>query len=296
MKKRFLSLLLVLVLIMSLMPTALAVNADDAQPKTISVTFRLHTDTDEWIAPTEVSDLPEGTSVFTVFQKVLADKGYTYEYHEQYCADVGMNDFVLMDGDEIEVLYTADYKKEPGMSLPYTDVSWDHWAYTAIKRMYTRGLMVGVNETTFAPSQELSRAMLSVILYARAGQPAVEAANPFTDVPADSWYTDAVVWAADNGIVSGFGDGTFRPNDALTRAQAAVMLCAFAAFTQDDVTVRADLSAYSDAGQIPSWAMDAMQWANARQLIIGRDSAHLAPAAATTRAEMASILSAYIRK
>ena len=328
MKKRFLSLLLVLVLIMSLMPAALAVNADDAQPKTISVTFRLHTDTDEWIAPTEVSDLPEGTSVFTVFQKVLADKGYTYEYHEQYCyvqaitapdgtrlaefskgqnsgwlfrvnndfADVGMNDFVLMDGDEIEVLYTADYEKEPGMSLPYTDVSWDHWAYTAIKRMYTRGLMVGVNETTFAPSQELSRAMLAVILYARAGQPAVEAANPFTDVPADSWYTDAVIWAADNGIVSGFGDGTFRPNDALTRAQAAVMLCAFAAFTQDDVTVRADLSAYSDAGQIPSWAMDAMQWANARHLIIGRDSAHLAPAAATTRAEMASILSAYIRK
>lgn len=135
MKKRFLSLLLVLVLIMSLMPAALAVNADDAQPKTISVTFRLHTDTDEWIAPTEVSDLPEGTSVFTVFQKVLADKGYTYEYHEQYCyvqaitapdgtrlaefskgqnsgwlfrvnndfADVGMNDFMLMDGDEIEV-------------------------------------------------------------------------------------------------------------------------------------------------------------------------------------------------
>ena len=328
MKKRFLSLLLVLVLIMSLMPAALAVNADDAQPKTISVTFRLHTDTDEWIAPTEVSDLPEGTSVFTVFQQVLADKGYTYEYHEQYCyvqaitapdgtrlaefskgqnsgwlfrvnndfADVGMNDFVLMDGDEIEVLYTADYAKEPGMSLPYTDVSWDHWAYTAIKRMYTRGLMVGVNETTFAPSQEMSRAMLAVILYARAGEPAVEAANPFTDVPADSWYTDAVIWAAENGIVSGFGDGTFRPNDALTRAQAAVMLCAFAAFTQDDVTARADLSAYSDAGQIPSWAMDAMQWANARHLIIGRDSAHLAPTAATTRAEMASILSAYIRK
>ena len=85
MKKRLLALLLVLTMVFSLMPAALAVNADDAQPKTISVTFRLHTDTDEWIAPTEVSDLPEGTSVFTVFQKVLADKGYTYEYHEQYC-------------------------------------------------------------------------------------------------------------------------------------------------------------------------------------------------------------------
>ena len=125
------------------------------------------------------------------------------------------------------------------------------------------------------------------------------------------WSTVDLIWPSLLGIIitgfsgydsvsgilaSGFGDGTFRPNDALTRAQAAVMLCAFAAFTQDDVTVRADLSAYSDAGQIPSWAMDAMQWANARQLIIGRDSAHLAPTAATTRAEMASILSAYIRK
>ena len=256
MKKRFLSLLLVLVLIMSLMPAALAVNADDAQPKTISVTFRLHTDTDAWIAPTEVSDLPEGTSVFTVFQKVLADKGYTYEYHEQYCyvqaitapdgtrlaefgkgknsgwlfrvnndfADVGMNDFVLMDGDEIEVLYTADYEKEPGMSLPYTDVSWDHWAYTAIKRMYTRGLMVGVNETTFAPSQEMSRAMLAVILYARAGQPAVEAANPFTDVAANAYYTSAVLWAVEKSITGGTSATTFSPSANCTRAQIVTFI------------------------------------------------------------------------
>ena len=328
MKKRFLSLLLVLVLIMSLMPAALAADAGEAQPKTISVTFRLHTDTDEWIAPTEVSDLPEGTTVFTVFQKVLADKGYTFEYHEQYCyvqaitapdgtrlaefgkgknsgwlfrvnndfADVGMNDFVLMDGDEIEVLYTADYAKEPGMSLPYTDVSWDHWAYTAIKRMYTRGLMVGVNATTFAPSQEMSRAMLAVTLYARAGAPEVKAASTFTDVPTGEWYTNAVIWAAENGIVVGCGDDKFCPNDAVTRAQAAVMVCAFAAFTQDDVTACADLSGYSDAGQIPFWAQTAMQWANARGLMVGRDSSHLAPAAATTRAEMATILSAYIRK
>lgn len=328
MKKRFLSLLLVLVLIMSLMPAALAVNADDAQPKTISVTFRLHTDTDEWIAPTEVSDLPEGTSVFTVFQKVLADKGYTYEYHEQYCyvqaitapdgtrlaefskgknsgwlfrvnndfADVGMNDFMLMDGDEIEVLYTADYAKEPGMSLPYTDVSWDHWAYTAIKRMYTRNLMVGVDDKTFAPDLTLTRAMLAVILYARAGEPAVTAENKFSDVPTGQWYTNAVIWAAENGIVAGCGDGTFRPDAAVTRAQAAVMLCGFAAFSGDDVTARADLSAFGDAADVPSWAQAELQWTVARQLIVGRDGKLLAPNDAVTRAEMASILSAYIRK
>ena len=119
---------------------------------------------------------------------------------------------------------------------------------------------------------------------------------PFTDVPAGCWYTDAIVWAAQNGIVCGFGDGTFRPNEAVTRAQAAVMLYGYAAFTGADVTARADLSAYSDAGQIPSWAMDAMQWANARRLIVGRDSSHLAPNGGATRAEMAAILSAYIGK
>ena len=320
MKKRFLSLLLVLVLIMSLMPAALAVNADDAQPKTISVTFRLHTDTDEWIAPTEVSDLPEGTSVFTVFQKVLADKGYTYEYHEQYCyvqaitapdgtrlaefgkgknsgwlfrvnndfADVGMNDFVLMDGDEIEVLYTADYEKEPGMSLPYTDVSWDHWAYTAIKRMYTRGLMVGVNETTFAPSQELSRAMLAVILYARAGQPTVEAANPFTDVPADSWYTDAVIWAAENGIVSGFGDGTFRPNAAITRAEFAAIA---ARFDNDG-----DKTAAKFSDIATHWAKDEISIAYNNGWITGYPDGTFGPQRDITRAETMTLVNRVLNR
>ena len=123
-----------------------------------------------------------------------------------------------------------------------------------------------------------------------------DAAAAFSDVPATQWYYEYVDKLYASGVVGGFPDGTFRPNDALTRAQAAVMLCAFAAFTQDDVTARADLSAYSDAGQIPSWAMDAMQWANARRLIVGRDSSHLAPNSGATRAEMAAILSAYIGK
>mgnify|MGYP002537500364 CR=1 FL=1 len=102
-------------------------------------------------------------------------------------------------------------------------------------------------------------------------------------------------WSGPVGIVVGGIVADLIAGDPQKRTKTK-LICAFAAFTQDDVTARADLSAYSDAGQIPSWAMDAMQWANARQLIIGRDSAHLAPVAATTRAEMASILSAYIRK
>ena len=306
-------------------PTPVDPTPVEPDHKALSVTFQLHTDTEMWIAPSVIGDLPEGTTAMDVFRQVLAANGYSYEAKGSYVQavikpdgtkvaefskgpnsgwvfrvngefpDVAMQDCRLADGDVIEVFFTADYMDEPGMFLPFTDVT-NHWAYSAIKRVYTRGWMVGMDEKTFAPDQQLSRAMLAVILYAMAGEPAVTGDGPFTDVPAGCWYTDAIVWAAQNGIVCGFGDGTFRPNEAVTRAQAAVMLYGYAAFTGADVTARADLSAYSDAGQIPSWAMDAMQWANARRLIVGRDSSHLAPNGGATRAEMAAILSAYIGK
>lgn len=306
-------------------PTPVDPTPVEPDHKALSVTFQLHTDTEMWIAPSVIGDLPEGTTAMDVFRQVLTANGYSYEAKGSYVQavikpdgtkvaefskgpnsgwvfrvngefpDVAMQDCRLSDGDVIEVFFTADYMDEPGMFLPFTDVT-NHWAYSAIKRVYTRGWMVGMDEKTFAPDQQLSRAMLAVILYAMAGEPAVTGESPFTDVPAGCWYTDAIVWAAQNGIVCGFGDGTFRPNEAVTRAQAAVMLYGYAAFTGADVTARADLSAYSDAGQIPAWAMDAMQWANARRLIVGRDSSHLVPDGKTTRAEMAAILSAYIGK
>ena len=306
-------------------PTPVDPTPVEPDHKALSVTFQLHTDTEMWIAPSVIGDLPEGTTAMDVFRQMLTANGYSYEAKGSYVQavikpdgtkvaefskgpnsgwvfrvngefpDVAMQDCRLSDGDVIEVFFTADYMDEPGMFLPFTDVT-NHWAYSAIKRVYTRGLMVGMDEKTFAPDQQLSRAMLAVILYAMAGEPAVTGESPFTDVPAGCWYTDAIIWAAQNGIVSGFGDGTFRPNAAITRAQAAVMLYGYAAFTGADVTARADLSAYSDAGQIPAWAMDAMQWANARRLIVGRDSSHLVPDGGATRAEMAAILSAYIGK
>lgn len=306
-------------------PTPVDPTPVEPDHKALSVTFQLHTDTEMWIAPSVIGDLPEGTTAMDVFRQMLTANGYSYQAKGSYVQavikpdgtkvaefskgpnsgwvfrvngefpDVAMQDCRLSDGDVIEVFFTADYMDEPGMFLPFTDVT-NHWAYSAIKRVYTRGWMVGMDEKTFAPDQQLSRAMLAVILYAMAGEPAVTGESPFTDVPAGCWYTDAVVWAAQNGIVCGFGDGTFRPNEAVTRAQAAVMLYGYAAFTGADVTARADLSACSDAGQIPAWAMDAMQWANARRLIVGRDSSHLVPDGKTTRAEMAAILSAYIGK
>ena len=301
-----------------------APTSSEPQVTTSTVTFQLHTDTDVWIRPTIVYDQPEGTTAMDVFRQVLTANGYTYEAKGSYVQaitrpdgtrvaefskgqnsgwlfrvnddfpDVAMDEYQLQDGDVIEVLFTADYLQEPGMLLPFTDVSWDHWAYSAVKRVYTRGLMVGVSDTSFAPGQTLSRAMLASILYRLAGEPAVTAENPFTDVPADRWYTDAVIWAAENGIVVGCGDGTFRPNAPATRAQTAVMLYAYANFAGRNTSQRADLSAFADAADVPSWALAEMQWAHAAQLILGRDGKLLAPNAEATRAEMATILSTFI--
>lgn len=301
-----------------------APTSSEPQVTTSTVTFQLHTDTDVWIRPTIVYDQPEGTTAMDVFRQVLTANGYTYEAKGSYVQaitrpdgtrvaefskgqnsgwlfrvnddfpDVAMDEYQLQDGDVIEVLFTADYLQEPGMLLPFTDVSWNHWAYSAVKRVYTRGLMVGVSDTSFAPGQTLSRAMLASILYRLAGEPAVTAENPFTDVPADQWYTDAVIWAAENGIVVGCGDGTFRPNAPATRAQTAVMLYAYANFAGRNTSQRADLSAFADAADVPSWALAEMQWAHAAQLILGRDGKLLAPNAEATRAEMATILSTFI--
>ena len=302
-----------------------APTSDEPQVTTSTVTFQLHTDTEMWIQPTVVYDQPEGTTAMDVFRQVLTANGYTYEAKGSYVQavikpdgtkvaefskgpnsgwvfrvngefpDVAMRDYQLSDGDVIEVLFTANYMDEPGLFLPFTDVN-NHWAYSAIKRVYNRGLMLGVSDTRFAPNQALSRAMLVTVLYRLADEPDVTADNPFTDVPAGQWYTNAVIWAAANGIVSGFGDGTFRPNAPATRAQAAVMLCGYAKLAGRDTTQRADLSAYADAAEIPSWALAEMQWANAAQLIRGRSDTTLAPNAGTTRAEMAKILSTFIGK
>lgn len=302
-----------------------APTSDEPQVTTSTVTFQLHTDTDMWIQPTIVYDQPEGTTAMDVFRQVLTANGYTYEAKGSYVQavikpdgtkvaefskgpnsgwvfrvngefpDVAMQDYQISDGDVIEVLFTANYMDEPGLFLPFTDVN-NHWAYSAIKRVYNRGLMLGVSDTRFAPNQALSRAMLVTVLYRLADEPDVTADNPFTDVPAGQWYTNAVIWAAANGIVSGFGDGTFRPNALATRAQAAVMLCGYAKLAGRDTTQRADLSAYADAAEIPSWALAEMQWANAAQLIRGRSDTILAPNAGTTRAEMAKILSTFIGK
>ena len=142
----------------------------------------------------------------------------------------------------------------------------------------------------------MSRAMLVTVLWRLAGAPAPKGVNTFSDVPGGTWYTDAVTWAAENGVVSGIGGGCFAPNSNVTREQWAVILFNYAHSCGYDVGARADLSAFPDAGSVSGWAQDALSWANAAGLINGTvygGRTILDPQGSASRAQVAMILRSY---
>jgi hypothetical protein len=176
---------------------------------------------------------------------------------------------------------------------PFADVSENDWYYDAVRFVHENGLMVGTGDTTFSPRVNTSRGMLVTILYRLEELPKTSVVNPFDDVAAGKWYTNAVVWAAEQGIVNGYGNGQFGPEDAITREQMAVILMNYAKFKGYDVSMSADLSKYTDAGSISSWAKDAISWANANALIQG-DGAKLTPTGNAERCQVAAILQRFI--
>ena len=175
-------------------------------------------------------------------------------------------------------------------SKQFTDVDLHAWYHSAVDYAVENQLMNGVSETKFDPNGSTTRAMLATILYRMEKSPKVTGENPFTDVKAGQWYTDAVIWANAKGIVEGYGGGKFGPMDTLTREQFAAMLQRYARYKDYNVGKTADLSGYADAKQISPWAKAAMQWANAEGLITGRSETTLVPKGSATRAETATIL------
>ena len=174
--------------------------------------------------------------------------------------------------------------------LPFTDVVSGSWYYDSVAYVYEQGLMGSTGQDRFSPDLTTSRAMIVTILYRLENSPAVTTSAGFTDVAADTWYTEAVNWANANGIVTGYGDGRFGPEDTITREQMAVILYRTAKLLGRDVSARADLSGYTDAAQISSYARTAMAWAVDTGLLTGRTQTTLVPGGTATRAELAVIL------
>lgn len=183
-------------------------------------------------------------------------------------------------------------------SKAFTDLDADAWYHEGVDYALTNGLMNGVGGGKFEPDGQLTRAQLVTVLYRAAGEPDTgKQVNPFTDVADDAWYTKAVIWAANNGIVNGVAKNTFAPDDSITREQIAAMLYRYAGA---EAAKEDKLSAFPDAAKVSDWAKEALNWAVASGLINGvadaNGTANLEPQATATRAQIATILMRWLEK
>ena len=172
----------------------------------------------------------------------------------------------------------------------FTDVPEDAWYAQAVTYAQQAGLMSGVGEDSFAPEGTMTRAMLATVLYRREGAPAVEGESPFQDVAAGQWYSDAIVWASQNEIVGGYGNGLFGTNDSVTRQDMATILWRYAGAPQASAE-----AGFADAAAIADYAASAVNWAREKGVLSGKEGNRFDPLGFAVRAELATVLMNYAR-
>ena len=194
--------------------------------------------------------------------------------------------------DTVSCEITVTVKELPlPEELPFKDVAKDRWYFQFVARAYQKGIMSGISETEFEPLRSLTRAEFARILYNVAGRPEVKAENPFSDVKAGSWYYDAVIWAAEEGFVAGYGDGKFAPGKQVTRQEMISMLWRYAGKPKAE----GNLSAFTDLDEMAKYAEPAMAWAVAAGIVSGNGNGKLNPAGNALRAEVARIMVSYTK-
>ncbi len=175
-------------------------------------------------------------------------------------------------------------------SKPFDDILSSQWFYRDVLFCYKNGLMSGTGARTFSPYDTTMRGMIATILWRLDGEPEVSGDNPFSDVASGKYYTEAIVWAAENKIANGYDAKNFGPEDNITREQFAVILYNYCVYKGIDVSAQADLSKFSDSGKASDYAETAMKWAVAAGLFKGYDDGTLDPAGDTLRCESAALL------
>ena len=189
---------------------------------------------------------------------------------------------VLMAG-----LFAPAYAAESS----FTDVPANHWAAEAIAYVSSKGLMKGTAPGIFGPEETVDRGTLAVIFWRMAGEPSAEAEAAFQDVSQEKWYAQAVAWAAEQGIMTGRSTDDFAPEAALSRQELAVLL--YRVSGEGSRIADEMLQQYSDSEQTAPWAREAMNWAVANALLVGRSPEYLEPQESLTRAELAVVLMRY---
>ncbi len=247
-------------------------------------------------------------------KKSYAEEGETFRFTVTPDEGWELDTLSVTDnrGTELDVKYEGDsvysfkmparrveiqvsFREIPPESLPFTDIADNAWYADAVRYVYKHGLMAGTSATTFAPDVTTSRSMIATILWRMAGSPVVNYAMNFADVPQDQWYSEAIRWAASEGIASGYGN-TFGTHDPITREQLAVMLYQFAQARGYDVRVgeNTNILSYTDVSDVAEYAIPAMQWACGAGIISGTgDGSTLTPQGQATRAQAAVMLTRF---
>lgn len=196
------------------------------------------------------------------------------------------------------VTVKASFAEMTSDGLPFVDVPAGSWYEEGVRYVYEHGLMAGTSATTFSPEVTTSRSMIAAILWRVEGSPVVNYAMTFDDVDQGSWYGEAVRWAASEGIVAGYGDNKFGPDDPITREQMAAMLYRYAQYKGYDVSVgeSTNLLSYADVAELGEYAVPAMQWAVGSGIINGTGKAMLSPRGSATRAQVAVMLKQFCEK
>ena len=225
-----------------------------------------------------------------------------------YMYDIGCGQNMMMtlsfSGENPSVTPTPSTRPEPTAtpdSWPFIDISVNpgNWKYENIKFVNEKGIMTGVTPMQFQPDAPLTRAQFASVIYRMAGSPEVTYQNTFTDVSAGKWYSNAILWAYENKIVAGLGDGRYGINDNITREQMARMLMEFARTQGYDISARGDFGKFADTDQVSGWAAENMKWAVASGIISGsvKDGKYyMNPKGQATRAECAVMLTKFIKE
>ncbi len=188
------------------------------------------------------------------------------------------------------------YVRFSGSGLPFADVPSGSWYYDDVAYVYDTGLMTGLTVTAFGPNLSTTRGMIVTILWRMENEPAAKHGCPFADVRRGSYYEQAIAWASENGIVTGFDASTFAPDRAITREQLAAILFRFAAYRgMDAVTLRENLSSFQDQAAISAYAVSALNWAVGEGLMQGTGD-KLEPTGSATRAQVAAMLRRFMQR
>lgn len=194
------------------------------------------------------------------------------------------------------ITIVSEGTKEDVNKVEYKDVPEGSWFYPSVEYVVENGIMAGFTYDTFGPYSNLARSQFPVLLYRLEGEPEVEYTKKFKDVPDNTWYTDAILWASENGIVSGYTNGYYGVNDSITREQMAVMMHRYAVYKDFSVEKEASLKNFDDIKKVSDYAEDALRWAVGSELIFGKENGTLLdPQGVANRSEGAAIFMRFMQ-